>query len=117
MVFTSDAGKRWADAWTEWENYDKFFYQMVQWAMRPVHDDGKFSIATDMKDGKIRVVVTALDKDDQFLNFLNMSASASGPDERISRRPCSHQASASISEAPRRSAVSAACSKANAAAR
>lgn len=80
VVLTTDAGRRWADSWTQWENYDKFFYQMIQWAMRPVNEDGKFTIATDLKDGKVRVVVTALDKDDEFLNFLNMSGSASGPD-------------------------------------
>ena len=68
-----------ANAWTRWENYDKFFAQMIRWAMRPVNEEGKFSVATDVKDGKVRVVVTALDKDDQFLNFLNMSAVAVDP--------------------------------------
>ena len=41
--------------------------------MRPVNEEGKFTIATDVKDGKVRVVVTALDKNDEFLNFLNMT--------------------------------------------
>ncbi|ADB16802.1 von Willebrand factor type A [Pirellula staleyi DSM 6068] len=79
-VFTSDAGQRWANSWTEWENYDKFYSQMIRWAMRPVNEDGKFSVATDVKDGKVRVVVTALDKDDEFLNFLNMSGAGTGPE-------------------------------------
>ena len=34
----------------------------------------------DVKDGKVQVVITALDKDDEFINFLNLSASAVGPD-------------------------------------
>lgn len=80
IAFTSDAGKRWAGQWTGWENYDKFFSQMIRWAMRPVNEEGKFSVASDVKDGKVRVVVTALDKDDEFLNFLNMSGAGSGPD-------------------------------------
>lgn len=79
-VFTSDAGQRWANDWTQWENYDKFYSQMIRWAMRPVNEEGKFSIATDVKDGKVRVVVTALDKDDEFLNFLNMSGVGTGPE-------------------------------------
>ncbi len=79
MAFTTDGGQRWANAWTRWENYDKFFAQMIRWAMRPVNEEGKFSVATDVKDGKVRVVVTALDKDDQFLNFLNMSGVAVDP--------------------------------------
>lgn len=82
VVFTSDAGKRWANRWTEWPNYDKFFGQMVRWAMRPVNEQGEFTVATDIKDGKVRVVITAVDKqqEDDFLNFLNMSATAVGPD-------------------------------------
>jgi len=79
VALTTDAGHRWANAWTRWENYDKFFSQIIRWAMRPVNEEGKFTVATDVKDGQVRVVVTALDKDDQFLNFLNMSAVAVDP--------------------------------------
>ena len=42
--------------------------------MRPVNEQADYSIATDVKDGKVRVVVTALKKDGEFLNFLHMSA-------------------------------------------
>jgi hypothetical protein len=48
--------------------------------MRPSGDQGKFTVSTNYKDGKVQVVVTALDKDDEFLNFLEMSASVIGPD-------------------------------------
>ncbi len=78
-VLTTDAGHRWA-LWKDWENYDKFFSQLVRWSMRPVNDAGKFAVATDVKDGKVRAVITALDKDDEFLNFLNMAGSATSPD-------------------------------------
>jgi uncharacterized membrane protein/Mg-chelatase subunit ChlD len=78
-VLTTDAGHRWAQ-WTDWENYDKFFSQLVRWSMRPVNDMGKFSVATVVKDGKVRTVITALDKNDDFLNFLNMTGTATGPD-------------------------------------
>lgn len=78
-VLTTDAGKRWASSWTEWPNYDKLFSQLVRWSMRPSGDEGKFTVATDIKDGKVRVVVTALDKDDEFLNFLNISGTALDP--------------------------------------
>ncbi len=82
-VVTTDGGAAWANSWTAWSNYDKFFSQVVRWTMRPINEDqegGKFSVASDVKDGKVRVVVTALDKEDQFLNFLNMSAAGTGPD-------------------------------------
>jgi uncharacterized membrane protein/Mg-chelatase subunit ChlD len=79
-VLTTDAGKRWASDWTDWENYDKLFTQLVRWSMRPVNDQGKFTVATDVRDGKVHVIVTALDKEDEFLNFLNMSSSALDPE-------------------------------------
>jgi uncharacterized membrane protein len=82
VVFTSDGGKRWAKDWPGWTNYDKFFSQMVRWSMRPVNEQGKFTIATDIKDGRVRVVVTALDQNDEFLNFLNMSGTATSPDPK-----------------------------------
>jgi uncharacterized membrane protein/Mg-chelatase subunit ChlD len=78
-VLTTDAGHRWAE-WTDWENYDKFFTQLVRWSMRPVNDMGKFTVATVVKDGKVRAVITALDENDDFLNFLNMAGTATGPD-------------------------------------
>jgi uncharacterized membrane protein/Mg-chelatase subunit ChlD len=80
VAFTSDAGKRWAHAWTGSDEYDKFFSQMIRYAMRPVNEEGKFNVATDVKDGQVRVVVTALDKNDDFLNFLNMSGAGTGPE-------------------------------------
>ena len=79
VAFTTDAGKRWAADWPTWENYDKFFGQMVRWSMRPVQDMGKFTVSTDFEDGKIKVVVTALDKNDEFMNFLNLGGTVVGP--------------------------------------
>lgn len=80
VAFTTDAGHRWASAWTHWENYDKFFSQMVRWTMRPPLGAGKYSVAADVRDGTARVVITALDADNQFRNMLQMSGGALGPD-------------------------------------
>jgi uncharacterized membrane protein/Mg-chelatase subunit ChlD len=80
VAFTTDAGVKWADTWTGWENYDKFWSQLVRWSMRPSGDEGKFTVSTNFKDGKVQVVITALDKDDEFLNFLDMNAAVIGPD-------------------------------------
>ena len=46
----------------------------------PAGDQGKFTTTTDLENGKVRVTITALNKDDEFLNFLNMSGSVVGPD-------------------------------------
>ena len=78
-VLTTDAGARWADSWNEWGDYDKFHSQLVRWLMRPTGDTGKFTIATTVKDGEVQVVVNALSDDDEFLDFLEMNASALDP--------------------------------------
>ena len=71
---------RWTSNWTEWEGYDKFYSQLVRWLMRPTGDTGKFTVATQVRDGEVQVVVNALGQDDSFLNFLDMNASALDPD-------------------------------------
>lgn len=79
-VVTTDAGSRWASSWVDWPGYDKLWTQTVRWVMRPTGDTGKFDLATQVRDGEVQVVVSALDKDDEFLNFLDMSSSVLGPD-------------------------------------
>jgi uncharacterized membrane protein len=79
-AFTSDAGKRWASEWVDSPYYDQFFSQLVRWTMRPSNDDSKYNIATNVKDGRVQIVVTAMDADDKFVNYLNMNAIAVGPD-------------------------------------
>lgn len=79
-ALTTDAGNRWANRWSEWDNYDKFFSQLVRWSMRPTGDLGNFSIATDIKDGKAQVIITALDEEDQFINDQAMTGSVVTPD-------------------------------------
>jgi Mg-chelatase subunit ChlD len=80
VAFTSDAGHRWASDWTGWPDYDKFFAQLVRWAMRPSVEGGKFTAAVDQQDGRVRLIVTALDASDEFLNFLDLSAAVVDPE-------------------------------------
>ncbi|MBL9122637.1 MAG: VWA domain-containing protein [Planctomycetaceae bacterium] len=69
-VLTTDAGQRWAKQWVAWENYDKLFAQLVRWSMRPTTGDSRFALATETRDGKLQVVINALDHDEGYLNFL-----------------------------------------------
>lgn len=80
VAFTTDAGFRYAANWTGWEDYDKLFGQIVVWSMRPVGDEGQFMISTEVDDGQVHVVVNALDRKDEFYNFLNMAGTVVGPD-------------------------------------
>lgn len=79
-VWSTDAGHRWAADWTGWAGYEKFYTQLVRWLMRPVGESGKYSVATQLRDGQVKVVVSALDDSDDFLNFLPMNASVLDPE-------------------------------------
>lgn len=78
-VLTTDAGARWASDWTEWSGYEKFYSQLVRWLMRPTGDTGKFTIASQVRDGEVQVIMNALNKDDTFQNFLDVKATAVDP--------------------------------------
>jgi uncharacterized membrane protein len=83
VAFTTDAGEsnqRWAGSWKQWPEYRKFFSRMVRWSMRPIDDSGRFLLATDVEDGRIKVVVSAWDDKDRFLNDLPVSGTVVGPD-------------------------------------
>ncbi len=78
-VFASDAGRRWTKRWASANVYDQFWTQFVRWSMRPSDTEDKFSVATNVADGRVQVIVNALTKEDEFLNFLEMQAVAVGP--------------------------------------
>ncbi len=80
VAFTTDVGSRWANEWTGWDDYQKQFSQIVRWSMRPVDESGSFQVATDVKDGKVKVVITALDENEQFANSLNLVGNVVDPE-------------------------------------
>ncbi len=48
--------------------------------MRPAKSEAKFTVAANYNEGRIEVVVNALNQQDEFLNFLDLSAVMVGPD-------------------------------------
>ena len=84
VAFTSDAGRKWATAWPSWEGYAAFWSQVVRWSMRPV-DNRNLTLNVRREEGKIKVVVDALDKESQFLNFLQIQGSILSPDLKRTR--------------------------------
>jgi uncharacterized membrane protein len=80
VALTTDAGSRWTSQWTGWDGYDKFYSQIVRWAMRPADDTGNLTVSADVREGKTQVVVTALDENDELVNDLPITAGAVGPD-------------------------------------
>ena len=79
VAFTSDAGRRWTSNWVDWDGYAAFWSQIVRWSMRPV-DSRNLALTVRREEGKLKIVVDALDKENQFLNFLQMQASVLSPD-------------------------------------
>jgi uncharacterized membrane protein/Mg-chelatase subunit ChlD len=79
VAFTSDAGRRWAKAWPDWNSYAAFWSQVIRWSMRPA-EHGNLTLTARREEGRIKVVVDALDKDSQFLNFLQIQGNVVDPD-------------------------------------
>ncbi len=75
VAFTTDAGQRWAKAWSSSEDHDKLFVQMIRWSMRSIADPGDFTVATESQDGRLIVSVNALTDDGNFLNGLAVQGS------------------------------------------
>ncbi len=83
LVFTSDAGRKWAKAWPDWRSYAGFWSQVIRWSMRPA-DRGNLTLNVRREEGRIKVVVDALDKESQFLNFLQIQGNVVNPDLKSS---------------------------------
>jgi uncharacterized membrane protein/Mg-chelatase subunit ChlD len=79
VAYTSDAGRRWAGQWSDWDHFAAFWSQVVRWALRPV-DKGNLTVNARQDEGRIKIVVDALDKDNQFLNLLKIGGNIIGPD-------------------------------------
>jgi uncharacterized membrane protein len=79
VAFTSDAGRRWAKAWPDWKSYAAFWSQVIRWSMRPA-DRGNLTLNLRREEGRIKVVVDALDKKNEFLNFLQIQGYLVDPD-------------------------------------
>ncbi len=79
VAFTADAGRRWTTSWPSWDGYAAFWWQVIRWALRPV-DDRNLTLSLRRDEGKIRVVVDALGKNDEFLNFLQFVGTAVSPE-------------------------------------
>ena len=79
LAFTSDAGRRWAKAWPDWQSFAAFWSQVIRWSMRPA-DRGNLTLNVRREEGRIKVVIDALDKDNQFLNFLHIQGNVVDPD-------------------------------------
>jgi len=67
VAFTSDAKSRWGAEWTAWEDFGKFWAQIVRHAMRQSPSQGSALEIVSHPDG-IRVTLDSLDESDRYIN-------------------------------------------------
>lgn len=85
VAFTSDARtqptdnvKGWDADWVESDIYKKFWEQAVNWALRPA-EAGRMTVASEYREGRVRVTVTARDERDRPVNGLGLDGKITLP--------------------------------------
>ena len=78
VAFTSDLGGRWGREWVGWPEFARFAAQMARWTMR--HRGPETLLPSfDWEEGRARLSVDALDRDERFVNHLDLRATVLGP--------------------------------------
>ena len=78
VAFTSDLSGRWGKEWVAWPEFGRFAAQMARWTMR--HRGPETLVPTfDWESGRARITVDALDRDERFVNHLELTATVLGP--------------------------------------
>jgi uncharacterized membrane protein len=78
-VWTPDAHNKWSAGWVGSDLYNKFWAQVVRAVARPPMS-ADFDVQVTQDGTKGRITVEALNKDSAFMNFMNISGVAVGPD-------------------------------------
>ena len=61
VAFTSDVKRGWGADWIEWENFGKFWGQVVNWVLPPIDGSGEFDLHVSHRDGRGQVVIDDFD--------------------------------------------------------
>jgi hypothetical protein len=85
VAFTSDARSLpggpqfWDRDWASSNIYARFWEQVVDWSLRPVETGKHLSMATELRDGRVRVVVDARDDNKMPLADVEFEARITSP--------------------------------------
>ncbi len=79
LVFTSDAQKVWSADWVGSTVFDKFWAQAVRQVARPA-ESADFDVQVSNSGGKGKIIVEAVNKDNQFRSGLTIRGTVVGPD-------------------------------------
>ena len=61
VAFTSDVKPGWGADWIEWENFGKFWGQVVNWVLPPIDGSGEFDLHVTHRDGRGQIVIDDFD--------------------------------------------------------
>ncbi len=78
VAFTSGYWTHWGQDWTHWAKFGKLWAQVLRWTMSPAKR-GEFDIATRLDGNRGTIVVEALDKDANYMNYLDLQATVAKP--------------------------------------
>ncbi len=78
VAFTSDLSGRWGKEWVRWEHYGQFVAQIVKWAQRQ-ETDREYRAAIERKGETGTFVVDVTDRQQHFINHLNLTANIISP--------------------------------------
>lgn len=72
-AWTSDAKGRWATNWLSWQDFPKFWSQMVRWTVAE-NEAGGLQVQTKTVGNRIYVTADAISPSSQYLNGLDVKA-------------------------------------------
>jgi uncharacterized membrane protein len=78
VAFTSDARPKWAQDWLAWGQFQQFWGQVANWALRRV-DTSDFNTEVSVENGQGVISVEALDQQGNYRNFLNLQTAVVSP--------------------------------------
>jgi len=83
VAFTSDAKAKWGILWLRWDEYSKFFGQMVRWSLRTAQRN-EVAASVVEQDERGEIQLEAVDQKGEFVNFVDASAGVVFPDKQQS---------------------------------
>ena len=79
VAFTSDAKARWASSWLTWNDYQRFWGQVTEWAERKI-ETSEFTTNCRISGETASISVDAIDRKGEFVNFLAFTGKVLAPD-------------------------------------
>ena len=86
VAWTSDASARWANEWVAWDDFSRFWVQIVNWSIN-AGANSNLETRIVMENERARIVVDARDDSGQFLDGLLLTSALLDPDGESRRIP------------------------------